>query len=137
MSNTSIVIYCASPYKFDIFFSKYSYHFYSHVCRAEWLKLIETHQSGLIPLDAVKKSKTWFEYIFNEASPKESRYRCRICNKHYDELNLPSNHRSLLADKDGMLRKDKAQNRRNILEHATKPGHMKVIEILERKMRKR
>lgn len=80
---------------------------------------------------------SWFEYIFNEESPERSTYRCRICHKYYDEFGLQSNHKTGLAETGGMLRSDKAQNKRNILDHPKKPGHLKIIETLERRSAKR
>lgn len=111
--------------------------FYVFDFRNEWLHQIETHQSQIIPIDAVEKSKSWFEYLFNEKSPKESTYRCRICHKYYDEFRLQSNHKTGLAETKGMRKTDKAQNKRNILDHPSKPGHMKVIELLEKRTVKR
>ena len=46
-----------------------------------WLTSISESQSGLIPLDLVKQSKQWFEYLPVNPSSK-SRYRCKVCNKH-------------------------------------------------------
>lgn len=85
----------------------------------------------------MEKSKSWFEYLFNGENPQLSTYRCRLCHKYYDEFGLQSNHKPALAEAAGSRRFDKAQNKKRILDHSKTPGHMKIIEILEKKSAKR
>lgn len=102
-----------------------------------WIEQIRSHQSHLIPLDAVENNKVWFEYQFNSADPKESTYRCRICHKYYDEFKLQSRYKNTFADEKGSLRTLKADNKKAILEHSKSSAHTTIIQMLTERKAKR
>lgn len=109
----------------------------SHDFRNEWIEQISAHQSKLIPVDEVEKHKIWFEYLFNEAEPEKSTYRCRLCFKYYDKFGLQKQHKNALADENGALRKYKYDNKKCIAEHANIPGHKAIVQTLQEKSHKR
>lgn len=110
-------------------------HFFEY--RNEWIERISTHQSKLIPVDEVEKHKVWFEYLFNEAEPVKSTYRCRLCYKYFDEFGVQKKYKSALADEKGTLKKYKADNKRSLADHGNIPGHKAVIQILQDRSAKR
>lgn len=81
--------------------------------------------------------KTWFEYLFNEAEPTKSTYRCRLCHKHYDAFGLQKRYKSPFSDEKGTLKKYKSDNKKAIAEHGKTPGHKAVIEILQERSAKK
>lgn len=99
--------------------------------RDDWIEQIKTHQHGIIPVDEVRRHKSWFEYLFNEASPSRSTFRCRLCAKYYDEFNLEKRYKTALAFEDGVLKSDKYENKKALLEHANTHGHKTIIQILQ------
>lgn len=105
--------------------------------RNRWLQQIEENQKGLIPFNVVEKSKSWFEYLYNAEHPERSTYRCRICYNNYDKFGFANKYKSPLANEEGTLKSDKAENRKAIQEHPKKHSHLKVIEMLEQQSRKR
>lgn len=85
----------------------------------------------------MKENKVWFEYLFNEADPQHSTYRCRLCHKYYDRLNLPPRYKNALAFEKGTLKDAKTDNKKAIAEHANIPGHKSIVEILQKASAKR
>lgn len=105
--------------------------------RNQWLDQIKSHQSQLIPIEEVEKNKHWFEYIHNKNHPEHSTYRCRLCNQNYDKLNLEPRYKNALAYPEGTLKFTKRENKQIISEHANIPGHMNIIQLMQRKYAKR
>lgn len=101
--------------------------------RNDWIDKIEKHQKHLLPLTTIKRNKKWFQYIYNENSPKDSRYRCRICFNYYDAFGLPKHSKSALANEEGQLRSDKDKNWETISKHATTAGyyHHKILTLIK------
>lgn len=91
----------------------------------------------MIPIDDVEDNKNWFEYIYNEKSPADSTYRCRICYEHYDKLNLETRYKNALAYAEGTLKFKRHENKEIISKHANIPGHKNIIQILQRQKAKR
>lgn len=93
--------------------------------------MIENHQKNLIPTKTVLKNKNWFEYLENKENPSESRYRCRICFKYFDEMKLPSNRKPAVAGENGVLNPCKKRNQQTISEHANSTSHANIISNLQ------
>lgn len=102
-----------------------------------WIDQIKAHQADLIPVDVVEKNIIWIEYIFNNAEPKKSTIRCRLCNKYFDEFKIKPQYKSSLASKEGLLRSNKFKNKEILAAHATSPSHLTIIEKLEERSTKR
>lgn len=98
---------------------------------------MKIHQHGIMPIEEIVKHKNWFEYVFNEASPSRSTFRCRLCFNYYDKFGLENRYKSALANEEGTLKSDKYENKKAIREHATIPGHQTVIQVLQEKNAKR
>lgn len=79
----------------------------------------------------MSKNKDWFEYIENKQQPESSRYRCRICAKYYDQMNLPLNRKPSVANKEGVLHNNKKKNQETIGEHAKSMSHSNVVKNLQ------
>lgn len=93
----------------------------------------------------MKENKVWIEYtsiyeakcIFNEAKPTESTLRCKVCSKYYDKLNLPLRYKNAFARGEGTLKDTKGRNKEAIAEHPKCPGHIHIIQLLEKAAAKR
>lgn len=105
--------------------------------REIWLEQIKTHQYGIIPVEEVKKHKSWFEYLFSEGNPSRSTFRCRLCSKYYDEFKLDRRYKTALAFEDGVLKSDKYENKKALIEHPNNQGHKIIIQILQEKNSKK
>lgn len=108
-----------------------------HSRNDEGLNKIKIHQNDLVPIDAVEKSKSWLEYKFDDKNPRQSKFRCRICHEHYDSFGLEKRYKSSFASESGTIKSNKKENRKAILEHPKSPGHMNIIDILEKREAKR
>lgn len=92
--------------------------------RPEWLTQIKRYQSELfgIHIDNLKpKHGEWFEYLFDEKNPRDSKFRCRFCHNNYDKFNFAIQYRPALAD--AKLYSDAKGNLRAIRDHATNKGN--------------
>lgn len=67
-----------------------------------WIDAIK--RQGLIPAETVLANKPWFEYLYDEDKPKESRYRCRICNTYFESFGMQQRYKSALVDDSGQLK---------------------------------
>ena len=83
--------------------------------------MISTNQSNLIPLDEVQKAKNWFEYI-----PETGNYRCWICHQYSDIFDVRPQHKSTLANEEGVLYSTWRKNKEVIRYHAETKGHDKI-----------
>lgn len=101
------------------------------------MQLIKDNQKGLIPPKTVQKNKVWFQYLPNSAQPAESRYRCRICSKYYDQIGLPQNQKPVLATERGQLYKDYKKNHEAISSHASSSMHLNIVSFLKGESAKR
>lgn len=72
-----------------------------------WIATINKYQKDLLPIQTIENNKVWCEYLPNAADLRSSRIRCRLCYKYYDEFKLLKNHKSALATKEGILKKNK------------------------------
>lgn len=91
---------------------------------------MKQHQDKMLPIDVIKENKVWFEYLFDPQKPTESKYRCRLCYKHYDELVKVNQYKNALAFKHGMLKADMTENRKTFKSHANIPGHKSIVDQL-------
>lgn len=105
--------------------------------RDEWTYSIRNHQTNIIPLKTVLKSKIWFEYLYNQDHPENSTYRCRLCYRNYDKFGLNKSHKSVLAFKEGVLKSTYKKNWDMIANHTSTKSHQSVIESLRELKRKR
>lgn len=101
------------------------------------MQLIKDNQKDKIPLKTVEKNKVWFEYLPNNQQPADSRYRCRICYKYYDEMNLPQNTKPALAERHGQLFNVYKKNQETISNHAKSVIHANIISRLKVEAAKR
>ena len=62
----------------------------------EWLELMKMYQNDIAPVDTINRPeiRTWFEYLFDQTNPTESRYRCRLCHKYSDQFSLGAQYNS-------------------------------------------
>ena len=57
----------------------------------EWLDQMKAHQRHIAPITTIEGNKNvrvWFEYIFDDENPQDSKYRCRLCYKYKEEANI-------------------------------------------------
>ena len=89
----------------------------------EWLDMISTNQSNLIPIEEVQKARNWFEYL-------GLTYRCWLCHQYSDIFDIRPQHRSQLASDEGVLYKTWSRNKEIIRYHAETIGHDKIVTRL-------
>ena len=87
---------------------------------------------GILPLKTIAKPeiKRWFTLLPNHDSPKESRFRCRICHENLNRFNIKPRRPSDIYTEAGYLAPDYNTNRKTILEHANTKYHQLVIADL-------
>ena len=95
-----------------------------------WLTSISESQSGLIPLDLVKQSKQWFEYLPMNP-PSKSRYRCKVCNKHAKKFKVKPQFMPHMGRDEGLLFDTPERNEKEIRDHEKNPTHLKLKERLK------
>ena len=108
----------------------------------EWLELMKMYQNDIAPVDTINRPeiRTWFEYLFDQTNPTESRYRCRLCHKYSDQFSLGAQYNSRMREKDGRefvrgTKEPKRKNRNHINAHSKSPSHQRLIEWLRSRAR--
>ena len=106
--------------------------------KKEWIDFMSQHQGDKVPIKLIQHSREdiqkWFEYLPNDTSPTESKYRCRLCYNHWKESGLSTNHRSTLATKEGKAwRESLRKNRQDLHAHSNQISHLQVVNFLKRK----
>lgn len=95
-----------------------------------WLQLMKEHQADLLPVNKISNQyKSWFEYVVNTEKPKESTFRCRLCNKYYDQFHMACNYRNSLCNKEGVLYRTIDENRRKLREHCANRGIKDIYKL--------
>ena len=102
-----------------------------------WLEDIRIHQSQFISSSTVTSAdvRPWFKYIKNPYEPEQSRYTCRICSEHFQNLGLVMSVAPELSKPQGFFQQNKQLNTNKIRNHLKKSGaHYKVLDkLLEKK----
>lgn len=101
------------------------------------MQLIKDKQKDLIPPKTVEKNKVWFQYLPNNENPEKSRYRCRICSKYYDAMDLPQNMKPAVANKNGQLYNNYKKNQELISGHGSSVAHLNIVSNLKAEAAKR
>lgn len=84
------------------------------------IKRFQNHLFGNID-DIKKKHGEWFEYLFDEKNPRDSKFRCRFCHNNYDRFNFVTQYRPALAD--AQIYNTAKANMRAIREHVITKGN--------------
>lgn len=79
----------------------------------------------------------WFQYLFDETHPQESKYRCRLCYNYYDEFDLGPTTKNALAYKKGTLKSSMEANRLAIKKHSELKAHTTIIQMLQTRKKAR
>ena len=96
----------------------------------QWLTTMNTYQPKLLPIDEIKKARSWFEYL--PATPLyESKYRCWICQKYSDYFGVRKQNKPDLAADEGILRAKMQQNRDVIRGHGESTVHQEILSRLK------
>ena len=104
----------------------------SNQCKGHlWQSQINQYQKDWMPPNVCENYNSWFNFIFNEDNPRESKYNCRICSMMKAISNLRGSHVSILANPEGVQLKDKAKNTDLMRRHEESYGHQKHLEDLE------
>ncbi len=104
--------------------------------KRKWQKQIKDYQSRLLPIHSISTKheiQKWMEYLPNDEHPEQSRVRCRICYKHFDEFNFFEQYRSKLGSKEGMLHDNYHVNQEKIAQHASQSIHQQIIQALQQR----
>lgn len=100
-------------------------------CRDSWIEIIQKHQGDLLPTKTVLSHKTWFDYVVNVEHPEDSRFRCRLCLKHFSKMNFPKQSISGFAKQEGVLKANRKKNQEALYDHARSAIHLNIISNLK------
>jgi hypothetical protein len=100
----------------------------------QWLKYIKDYQDDLISTETVirKDVKFWFEYVFNQESPVNSTFRCRICYRHAGGMYKNKNQIPKISTENGTLSSSKDYNGKLLRKHANDDIHNIIIKRLRK-----
>jgi hypothetical protein len=102
--------------------------------RDSWIQQIQRHQGPFVASTLLNdENKVWLEYVFNEQSPQNSKFRCRIC---VSFLRKQSNSKSktlpLLSTEEGFFVKDYSRVYKQISGHSKCALHGKATKNMEK-----
>jgi len=96
-----------------------------------WLIQIERYQKAIMPIKTIENNRLWFEYLPDRADPTQSKYRCRLCSRHFSKFGIDQRFKSALAEQAGVLHKDYKSNWQAITDHGRHKQHLAIIARLE------
>ena len=100
--------------------------------KAEWWTQIDAYQSDLFHKNNIKRHMSWLEYLPNSESPRDSRFRCRLCRNYFKTLRVSSDGKYLSFSSDeGVLKKNPKLNSNAMNQHSRSSSHQTIIEKLK------
>lgn len=69
--------------------------------------------------------------MYDERNPQQSRYRCRLCYKHYHDVGLQEKYRQNIGKREGILKPTYKDNYETILSHFSSSSHAHVVQALQ------
>ena len=98
-----------------------------------WLKQIRYHQDDILSTKTVTnpKFRKFFEYLYNEENPKQSKYRCSLCTRYAEHLHVSDQLKEEIASEEGTLKSNKPLNYNALTKHANNPIHKEIVKYVE------
>ena len=99
-----------------------------------WLDMIKKYQSGKLTITLINTEavKHWFEYLYDNANPALSRFRCWVCNTFWDLAMLSPSYKPALARNEGKLRSSRPNNWKDIKDHMDNEGHIYLNNLMKK-----
>ena len=95
------------------------------------LRMMENHQSNILPIDQIVQKYPWFKLIPNSTHPEESRMQCGLCNHHSSQARIKLGDMDLISRDKGVLYADKSKNLQALHDHAKQNQHLTITQLLK------
>ncbi len=96
-----------------------------------WLAKIKKHQSSIINVEWLSDKKVWVEYLYNTDDPEHSKFRCRLCYKHWNRV-VGQTNKPDLAKEQGKIWNTKNVARDTLRDHPQTGAHRTIVEALKK-----